>query len=999
MALLWCATILAADKKKDLPPIEIAATNLGRKVDFEKDVLPIFRQSCLACHNASEAESDLVMETPATILKGGGEGPAVVAGQSAKSLLLKMAARQMKPYMPPPDNDVSAKQLTPKQLGIIKQWIDEGATGEVKGSSGPLKWQPLPPGVNPIYAVAISPDGQYAVCGRANQIFVYHIPSGRELGRLTDPDLIKTGIYKNPGVAHLDMVQSLAFSPDGQYLASGGFRTVKIWRRPRNVQHAALDVGDAKVAALSRDGKLGATGDATGAIKIWDVASKKTIKTLSGHSGAVTGIAFSADGSKLVSGSADKTLRAWDVQGGKLLGKIDGPVESKAVALVMGETQIASGDADNMVRIWPLPGSPVIADPAKKEGEKKEGDKKEVAATGPKPLKELKGHTGPITSMVVVGNDGKALLTGSVDGTVRHWNVEAGSQLRQMNHGGPVAGVATSGDGKRFASAGANKVAKLYNGADGKEISQLKGDYRAYARVAMLTRTIALAKAKVADKKNDVKKAEARKKSEEDQSKKADAAKKKADEDLKKKTEAAKVPVAAQVAAKKKVTEAEAKDKAAEAKKAAADKVAKAKKDDKPAKDALAVATREAQQAAQQLKQAKDKLKAAGAPADKAKAEQTASKRALEAANRSIKALAEAVKKATAAIPVAQKTVKDAEAEVAAFEAEKKTADAAQPASEKPHVAVAMSADGWQVAVADDAGMIHTYSAADGSPIDIQEGHAGAITAMAYGPDGILLSTAADKKAILWNTSSPWTIERTIGHVDKATDLVGRVTALDFSRDGKLLATGSGEPSRSGQVRIWNVADGKMVGDIKDVHSDCVLSLEFSPDAKHVASCSADRFMKVSELAAGKVVRTFEGHTHHVQGVSWQRNGKLLASCGADGVVKVWEFKSGDQKKTIKSVGKDVTSLNFIGDGEQFMVSTSDKTVRTYRANAGNQVRSFAGATDYVYATASSDDGKLVAAGGQDGTLRVWKAADGKAVQTFAPPKPPKTDAKVAKSK
>ncbi|MCH8922719.1 MAG: hypothetical protein IIA67_06170, partial [Planctomycetes bacterium] len=190
---------LAQDKaKKKKPSIAIAEANLGRKVDFEKDVLPIFRKNCLACHNSSEAESDLVMETPQTILKGGGEGPSVVAGKSTGSLLLKMASHQMEPFMPPEDNDVGAKPLTPEQLGIIKKWIDEGATGQVKGTTGPLKWQALPKGANPIYAVAISPDGQWAVCGRANQIFIYHIPSGREMGRLTDPGLlIKGGVYKH----------------------------------------------------------------------------------------------------------------------------------------------------------------------------------------------------------------------------------------------------------------------------------------------------------------------------------------------------------------------------------------------------------------------------------------------------------------------------------------------------------------------------------------------------------------------------------------------------------------------------------------------------------------------------------------------------------------------------------------------------------------------------------------------------------------------------------
>ncbi len=231
-------------------PIAIADVKREAPVDFEKEILPALTKNCLACHNATDAEADLVLETPQTILKGGFSGPAVVAGNSGESLLLKLAAHQDEPIMPPADNGKEAADLTSEQLGLIKLWIDQGAKGEVTGSATALQWQALPPGMNPIYAVALSPDGQYAACSRANQIFVYNVASGELLTRLTDPELISGGLYKNPGIAHLDLVQSLAFSPDGQTLASGGFREVKLWRRPLNVRRGEL-VGRQRRSALA----------------------------------------------------------------------------------------------------------------------------------------------------------------------------------------------------------------------------------------------------------------------------------------------------------------------------------------------------------------------------------------------------------------------------------------------------------------------------------------------------------------------------------------------------------------------------------------------------------------------------------------------------------------------------------------------------------------------------------------------------------------------------
>ena len=63
------ATVRAQDK---VQPIAIAAVKHDGPVDFEKEILPILRRSCLACHNATQKESDLILESPAAILKGGG---------------------------------------------------------------------------------------------------------------------------------------------------------------------------------------------------------------------------------------------------------------------------------------------------------------------------------------------------------------------------------------------------------------------------------------------------------------------------------------------------------------------------------------------------------------------------------------------------------------------------------------------------------------------------------------------------------------------------------------------------------------------------------------------------------------------------------------------------------------------------------------------------------------------------------------------------------------
>ncbi len=124
-----------------------------------------------------------------------------------------------------------------------------------------------------------------------------------------------------------------------------------------------------------------------------------------------------------------------------------------------------------------------------------------------------------------------------------------------------------------------------------------------------------------------------------------------------------------------------------------------------------------------------------------------------------------------------------------------------------------------------------------------------------------------DKGASVCDLATEWKLERTIGSPDADSLLADRVTALDFSPDGKTLAIGSGEPSRSGQIVLFDLATpASQRWPSKEPHSDTVNCLAFSPDGQQLASCAADRFVKLWNVADGKLVRSFEGHTHHVLG-------------------------------------------------------------------------------------------------------------------------------------
>jgi WD40 repeat protein len=517
-----------------------------------------------------------------------------------------------------------------------------------------------------------------------------------------------------------------------------------------------------------------------------------------------------------------------------------------------------------------------------------------------------------------------------------------------------ISSKAISPDGKLVATGCEDGSVRVWDAAGAKQIIELRGSVASREKIAALEWTIAAQTLEQSFRKSEVTRAEAQNKALDELLKKAREAIVAMKKVLPEKQKAVPPAVASSAAAQKEVDAAAAKIAA----------VAGGKPD-----AALDKALKDAQEKLITAKIAENSANAAVSATEsniKDAEEDVARITAAQAKNTAL------VTAANAAVETSKKTQEKSVADLAAAK------QAVAKSTAKP-VAVNFSPDAQRVAAVFDDEVIRVWAVATGMPTEESSASPSATTTLVAGADGSFTFTKARSRST--DATPHWVLERTLGG-EKAHGLFAdRVNAVRFSPDSKTLATGGGEPSRSGDIILFDVASGKAVHTWKDRHSDAVLGLDFSPDGKLLASGAADKLAKVTDLATGKQVNLFEGHTHHVMGVAFRADGRVLATAGADNVVLTWDMISGERKKKIEGWTKEVTSIQFVGATNQIVTSAGDNRVRIV-TDEGAEIRSIASLPDYMQASVSTPDGGTIVAGGEDSFLRVWDGS-GKELAAF----------------
>jgi tRNA A-37 threonylcarbamoyl transferase component Bud32 len=253
-----------------------------------------------------------------------------------------------------------------------------------------------------VFSVAFSPDGQRLASARGDgTIGLYDVNTGEEIQTLQ---------------GHTDYVFSVTFHPDGNHLASASKdRTVRVWdlRTGKELFHCDGHRGDVGGAAygvaFSPDGEHLAAGSENRMVSIWNASDGQKLRDLPGHEHRAMCVAFSPDGRLLASGTTEGFLRIWDPRTGALLGLPIRAHEKRmgAVAFSPDGRYLATASLDRTVKIWDVP-------PAKC-------------------LRTLGGHRGFVMGLGF-SPDSRRLASTGIDKRVKIWDPESGQEI--LNLGG-----------------------------------------------------------------------------------------------------------------------------------------------------------------------------------------------------------------------------------------------------------------------------------------------------------------------------------------------------------------------------------------------------------------------------------------------------------------------------------------------------------------------------------------------------------------------------------
>ncbi|MCA9047463.1 MAG: hypothetical protein KDA89_01965, partial [Planctomycetaceae bacterium] len=362
-------------------------------------VEPLLQKYCVGCHNQTEAEAKLSLQSFESVKRGSEHGSVLNAEKPEAGRLFLVLTPGRDDSMPPADS----LQPSEAERAVLRQWVLDGAKMQPLAVSMPKvpDIRPFAEIHDPLLASAAAADGTHVALAGTRQIQMVTLPERRtEWTWKSDSTKVASLQWHEPSSQLMAAVGRPGISGGAVLLSAADGTVVREFGGHTDAVYAAV---------VNQAGTLAATGGYDRRIVLHDLKSGNVLRTLDGHNGSIFALAFDPSGEVLCSASADGTVKVWRVADGERLDTLSQPQgEQYAVALNPDGQRIYAAGADNRIRIWELLS-------------------RKSAVINPQITSRF-AHEFPITRLAMSA-DGNRLATASEDRTVRVWNA---FPLRQL---------------------------------------------------------------------------------------------------------------------------------------------------------------------------------------------------------------------------------------------------------------------------------------------------------------------------------------------------------------------------------------------------------------------------------------------------------------------------------------------------------------------------------------------------------------------------------------
>ena len=283
-----------------------------------------------------------------------------------------------------------------------------------------------------------------------------------------------------------------------------------------------------------------------------------------------------------------------------------------------------------------------------------------------------------------------------------------------------------------------------------------------------------------------------------------------------------------------------------------------------------------------------------------------------------------------------------------------------------PIWSVAFSPDGALALSGSKDKALKLFDVATGQLLRTYLGHSNSVWSVAFSPDGTrAVSGSADKTVKLWDVATGRVLHTLEGHSNE-------VHSVAFSPDGTRVVSGGWD----GTLKLWDATTGQLLLTIST--GGCAVdSVTFSPDATQLLSGNCA--INLWNAATGQLIRTFDGHSDRVGSVAFSPDGQRVLSggrddSGGDNTLKLWDIGTGQLLHVLNGHSAWVGSVAFSPDGQRVLSGSDDRTLKLWDASTGQLINQYEGHSDWVNSVAFSPDGMHLLSGSEDTTIRIWNS-------------------------